>query len=140
MAGPVPAYNNPTPIPGYFTPRARVISNIIQGVTTQTVTSLATSYVVGQTVRFLIPPFFGMPQINQLLAYVIEVISTTEFIVDIDSRLFSPFIATPVQNISTLPQIIAIGDTNLGNISTMGRFSPPDFPGAFKHISPKRIN
>ena len=134
---PTPDYNNPPINPQYFQPSRFVISGVLRGPTTTISTTVAHNYVIGQEVRFLIQPTFGMQQLNQQTSFVIAVPTPTTFTVNIDSRLYNPFIPSPSYG-PTLPQVVAIGDENSGIISTTGRsVTSTTIPGAFENISPQ---
>lgn len=133
---PTSDYNNPPINPQYFKPSRFVISGVSQGPTTTITTTAPYNYVIGQTVRFLLQPTYGMQQLNQQIATVISVPTATTFVVDVDSGLYNPFIPSPVYG-PTLPQVVAIGDENSGPISTTGRYNPiTTIRGAFRNISP----
>jgi hypothetical protein len=134
--GPTPIYNNPVPVPGYYIPQREVVSNIVKGQATTIYVSTTHHYVVGQLVKLFVPPPWGMREINNIPSYVIDVISSEEFAIDIDSLTFSDYIQTPKYPMTTLPQVIAIGDNITGNITTTGRKSNPYPRGAFINISP----
>lgn len=134
--GPTPPYNNPPIEPQYYQPGIFFISEISTGTTTTVTTSVNNNYVVGQNVRLLIPKFFGAYQINNQQGFVLSVPFSNQVIVGINSQVCDPFIPTPSYG-PTLPQIIAIGDTNTGIISSTGRTVPTTaIPGSFINISP----
>lgn len=136
ITGPIAPYRNVPVEPQYFQPSVFAISAISQGQTTTVTTSSDNNYVVGQLVRFTMPAAFGIRQINEQLAYVVQINSSIQFVVDLDSSQFDPFIPSPTYY-TTLPQVMAVGDINSGVISQNGRVVPfTTIPGGFQNISP----
>lgn len=133
---PTPAYNNPPINPQYFEPSKFVISNITLGLTTLVTTSVDHNYVIGQLVRLLIQPTYGSYQLNEVLGYVIAIPTANQVTLDINSKSANPFIASPSYG-PTPPQIVTVGDSKSGLISSTGRSLPSTtIPGAFQNISP----
>lgn len=131
---PVPPYSNPPINPQYYQPSRFVISAIALGVTTLVTTSVDHNYVIGQEIRFIIPPYCGTRQLNELSGLVLSVPSSTQVQVDVNSTNMDPFIATLIP---TPPQILAIGDINTGPTNTSGRTNNITYiPGSFINISP----
>ena len=95
IVGPIALYSNVPIQPEFYKPRVYDISAISTGATTTITTSVDNDYVVGQEVRFLIPPAYGMGQLNQQTGFVLSLTSTTQFVVDIDSRQYNPYVASP---------------------------------------------
>ncbi len=93
--GPKAPERNPPPVPQYFQPSVFFISNISNGRTTTITTATTHNYVVGQSVRLLIPSTFGEIQLNGQQGYVISIPSSTQVTVNIDSTRFSTFIPSP---------------------------------------------
>lgn len=93
-----------------FQPAMRVIQSISQAAQATVTTTFAHQYQTGEIVRIVIPPGFGMQQINRMVA-PITVTGSTTFTVPINTLLFDPF-STP----STIPlnkqyaQVIPIGE------------------------------
>lgn len=136
ITGPNALYRNIPIEPEYFQPSVFVILNILRGQTTTVTTTTDNNYVIGQLVRFLLPAAFGIRQINEQLAYVIATPAVNQFVADLDSLHFDPFIPIPL-SATTLPQVVAVGDINTGVISSTGRVVPSStIPGAFINISP----
>lgn len=136
VSGPVPAYANVAIQPQFYQPWRFEISDITKGATTIVETSEDQNYVVGQQVRFIIPPSFGIIQLNEMTGYVIEILSSNEVVVDIDSRLMDSYIASDATTV--VAQILAIGDINQGDTNTLGRNNTITYiPGSFINISPK---
>lgn len=140
---PIPAYSNVPTQPQNFQPRRFQISAITRGITTVVTTTLDMNYVIGQLVRLIIPPTFGIRQLNERQGYVIEIVSTTQVRLDIDSLGMDAFVNSVA---TTKPQILAIGDINSGYVSTTGRSIPTidgntqiTIPGSFINISPQGL-
>ena len=87
-----------------FVPKVRYISSITQASSAVVTTTTAHEYVTGTIIRFVIPPEFGMAQIN-LMKAPITVINATDFSVPVESLKFDPFIVpgTPTQNAQSVP-------------------------------------
>jgi len=117
---PIPPYQNLPIEPQFYQPRRFVISNITLGQTTTVTTSTVHDYVIGQLVRFIIPPIFGTSQLNEAEGYVISLPSTTSFVVDIISSQANAFIPSPymavITNITnTFPAVITVSTPLTGN-------------------------
>ena len=138
--GPIAPENNPAIKPQWFQPSLFQISSIATGVNT-TVTTLPAfgvdnNYVIGQLVRFNIPFFYGIQQLNGQQGYVIDIPATNQVTVNINtSQGYDPFIPTPVYS-TTVPTIAAIGDINTGAINTGRSANGTSIPGRFENISP----
>jgi hypothetical protein len=138
ISGPIALYSNPPIEPQYFQPWRFQVSNIALGVTT-TITMIIPSitylgYVIGQQVRLLIPQQFGCRQLNNQTGYVIAINLPNQITIDLNSLTSDPFVANSAR---TQPQIMAIGDTNSGQISSTGRVIPlVTIPGSFINVSP----
>lgn len=142
MPGPVPAESNPKINPQYYQPSRFTITNVTRGQTTTITMSPSTvggttvnpNYVVGQLVRTIIPPTYGIRQLNERQSYIISIPSSTEVVIDIDSRDFDAFVSSPTSG-NTPPSIAAIGDVNSGPINT-GRTNQTTYIyGSFRDIS-----
>lgn len=133
ITGPVPAESNPPIQPQFYAPRRFVITDITLGSTTTITTSLPQDFVVSQQVRILIPVTYGTRQLNNQTAYVIDIPSDTEVVINIDSTLYDPFISSSE---TTKPQIIPIGDISFGGINTSRNQNFTLIPGSFINISP----
>lgn len=95
-----------------------------------------TNYVVGQLVRLLIPNGYGSTQLSNRSAYVAVIQNPNQVILNISSINVSQFIPSP-SNVRNVPQILAIGDGNTGNINMEGRINQStSIPGSFINISP----
>lgn len=131
---PIPAYANVPIQPQFYKPRFWFISTITRGITTLVTTTANQDFVVGQLIRFIIPPSFGIRQLNEMEGYVITINSTTQVIVAIDSSKMDPYKSSSA---TTKPQILAIGDIGNGPINSTGRQNTGTFiPGSFINISP----
>lgn len=137
ISGPVPPFSNVPIEPQYFSPWRFVISSISLGVNT-TVTLVipaitTLNYVVGQQVRFIIPPTFGCRQLNEQQGYVISVLPPSQVVVSINSIGFDAYIASSA---TTPAQMIAIGDLAMGAINIATQSQGTYVPGSFINISP----
>lgn len=131
---PIPAYANVPIQPQFYKPRFWFISTITRGLTTIVTTTATQDFVVGQLIRFIIPPSFGIRQLNEVEGYVISIISPTQVEVDIDSRFMDAFTSSSA---TTQPQIIPVGDIANGQVNATGRRNTATFiPGSFINISP----
>lgn len=132
---PIPAYANVPIQAQFYQPSQFFISTISLGLSTTVTTTEDMNYVIGQQVRLLIPPSFGSYQLNGVTGFVIDIPSTTQVTLDINSsQNVSAFTAS---SSTTQPQILAVGDVNNGIISTTGSNLPTtNVPGAFINISP----
>lgn len=135
---PIPLYSNPNPNPQFYQPWKFNISAIVLGRTTLvtlTIPAITTlNIVIGQLVRFIIPPTYGTRQLNEVTGYVISVIPPNQVIVDVDSSFFDPFIASSQP---TPAQLLPVGDINSGAINTTGAQSTKTFiSGSFINIGP----
>jgi len=138
---PIPAYSNVPIKAEYYKPRRFEISGITQGITTIVTTANTQDYTLGQLVRLIIPPTFGIRQLNEKLAYVIEIISTTQVRLNVDSRFMDPFVNSSA---TTRPQILAVGDINTGYVNDNGQNRVTingdtriNIAGSFINISPQ---
>lgn len=132
---PIPAYQNLPIDSDFYQPSRFVISAITRGKTTLVTTTTDLNYVVGQQVRFIIPPSFGIRQLNEQTGYVLSIPSPTQVVVDIDSSFMDAYIASLA---STVAQILAIGDINSGVINNSGRINIGTYIlGSFINISPQ---
>lgn len=140
---PYPPQSNPVINPQYYQPSRFVISNISRGRTT-TVTMTPTTirgitvqpnYVIGQQVRIIMTFGYGIPQINNRVAYVVSIPTSTSVVLDIDSTNYNAFISSP-SHAPTPAQIIAIGDVNPGALNLINSSMSTVVPGSFIDISP----
>jgi len=94
---------------------------------------------VGNTVRFFVPPEWGMRQLNGLKGTVLAIPSDDQIEVDIDTSNFDPFTTpTPPPFVVIDPaQVAGTGDVNFGNLSPGGiPVLPLTVPGAFLNQPP----
>ncbi len=134
IVGPIAPYSNVPINAQYYKPSRFVISNITRGVTTVVTTTQDHNYVVGQQVRLIIPPTFGIRQLNERQAFVISIPNDDEVELDISSSFMDAFISSLA---TTKAQILAIGDVNSGTINTSGTVNLNNvIPGSFTNISP----
>lgn len=136
-SGPVAPQRNPPINPQYYQPSVFTISAIAQGPTTLVTTSVEHNYVIGQIVRLLIPSTYGAQQLNGQQGTVISIPSATQVVATINSLGANAFISSPTYG-PTVPQIVAVGDYNSGQINTSGRTNNITYiPGSFINISPQ---
>lgn len=133
ITGPIAPYNNVPIEPQYYQPRAYYIEDITIGSTTLVQTTEDHDYVIGNQVRFIIPPESGCRQLNGKTGYVIGIPSSNEILVDIDS-VGSAFTSSLAP---TQPQVLAIGDINSGQTNTSRSNQTTYVPGSFINISPQ---
>ncbi len=95
------------------------ISNITQAKPCVVTVVEENTYVQGQIVYFSVPESYGMYQINGLAGEVLS-ISAQDFIVNIDTTAFSPFV-TPSSNSQVIKpaSISPAGSRNLYNFTTV---------------------
>lgn len=134
---PIPIYQNLPIQAQFYQPSLFFISNIILGLVTTVQTTEDVNYTVGQEIRLLIPPSFGSYQLNGKTAFVIDIPSTNQVILNLDSSSnVDTYIAST--NATQSAQIVAVGDINNGNISVNGaRNVPTNVLGSFINISPE---
>ena len=139
-SGPIAPQRNPPIEPQYFQPSAFPISAISKGVST-TVTTLPlfgvnNNYVIGQLVRFVIPSYYGISQLNQQVGYVVGLPALNQVEVNINTTQgYDAFIPSPPYG-PTPPQILAVGDVNSGGTNSSRSNNILTTPGAFINISP----
>ena len=104
------------------------------GITTLVETTEDHNYVIGQQIRLIIPQQNGCRELNGITAYVINIPTSTEVLLDISTIGFPSFVTTALAN---QPQILAIGDANSGQINSNGVLNTLYYiPGSFINISP----
>lgn len=131
---PIPPYQNLPIEPQNYQPRRFVISNIQLGTTTTVTTTDDMDYVIGQTVRLIIPETYGCRQLNESQGNVLSIPAPNEVEVSINSSQNVDQFQTSTQ--TTKPQILAIGDVNTGYTSNNGPNVPlVAVPGSFINIS-----
>ncbi len=88
---PIPFYSNPPINPQFYKPSQFFISGIILGRQTLVTTTKTCNYEIGQQVRFVIYKENGTRQLNGQTGYVIDVPSSNQVLVDIDSTSYDTF-------------------------------------------------
>lgn len=132
---PIPAYSNVPIQADFYQPSRFQISAISLGITTTVTATADMNYVIGQLVRFIIPPTFGTRQLNERQGYVIGLPAVNQVTVDINSTGMDAFINSAA---TTKAQILAIGDINSGVLNSSGRRSNGTYIlGSFINISPQ---
>lgn len=131
---PIPVYSNVPIHSEFYQPSRFIISAVTLGQTTTVTTSVDHNYVVGQTVRLIIPPSFGCRQLNEEEGYVLSVPSSTQIILSINSSInVDQYIASSA---STVAQTLGIGDINTGQTNTGRTNNITYINGSFINISP----
>jgi hypothetical protein len=135
FSGPTPPYNNPPIQPQFYAPSMFFIEDVTLGKTTLVTTTEDNNYVIGQLVRLLIPNTFGCTQLNESKGFVLSLPASDQVEIGIDSSInVDEFTSS---SSPTQPQILAIGDTNTGIISSTGVNIPSTtIPGSFINVSP----
>lgn len=132
---PIPAYQNVPINPQFYQPSFFFIDDIIRGETTLVTTTEDHNYAIGQQVRLIIPPSFGIIELNNQTAFVIDIPASDQVELDIVSKFMTAF---KTSTAATQPQILAIGDVNSGQINTNGRINQITYiNGSFINISPQ---
>lgn len=92
-----------------YQPAMREITAITNDFPASVTTSFAHQYFSGTILRLYVPIEYGMVQANHLQG-TITVTSATQFTIDIDTRLFDPFVVpgAPLQ----LAQSVPFGEEN----------------------------
>lgn len=131
---PIPAYQNVPIQPLNYQPRQFFISDVTLGTQTTVTTTEDMDYVIGQEVRLIIPPTFGCRQLNNQTGFVINIPTSNQVTLNIDSsQNVDPY---TVSNATTQAQIMAIGDINNGSTNNQGQINNITYPpGAFTNIS-----
>lgn len=135
--GPIAPFTNPNIEPLFFQPSQFFISNINLGTTTTVTTTLNLTCVVGQEVRFVIPPQFGCRQLNGQTGVILSLSAVNQAVVSVDSsQNVDAFVSSSA---ATQPQLLTIGDVNTGTINSTGITGlGTSVPGAFINTSPIR--
>ncbi len=133
---PIPQYQNVPIQANFYNPSRFVIQDITLGMSTRITSTKDMNYVIGQEIRLLVPSSFGSYQLNNRTGFVVDIPSSDSVIVNIDSsQNVDPF---STSSSTTLPQILAIGDINLGTTNSQGNVNNgTTIPGAFIDISPE---
>lgn len=134
--GPRAPESNPPINPQYYQPSVFFISAVTLGRTTTVTTSVDHNYVIGQVIRLIIPPTYGCIQLDEQTGLVVSIPASNQVVVNIDSANANAFVPNPVYG-PTLPQIVAIGDQNSGQINSNANVKQNTYiPGSFINISP----
>lgn len=95
-----------------YQPAMRIIQSISQSVQATVTTTFAHQYQTGEIVRIVIPPGFGMQQINQQVA-PITVTGATTFTLPINTTYFDTFSTPSTQPLNEqYAQVIPIGEVS----------------------------
>ena len=134
FVGPYAPYSNPSINPQYYTPSEFVISGVTRGAQTTITTSDDHNYTIGQQVRLVIPPSFGIRQLNGKTAFVTSLPATNQVILDLYSTNMDAYVASSEP---TPAQILAIGSINSGATNSSNVVSTLTYiDGSFRDISP----
>ena len=102
---PIPPYQNVPIQAEYYQPSRFLISDINYGQTTTIMTTVDHNYVIGQTIRLIIPAIYGPYELNNLQGIVISIPSVTQVVVSIYSKGSETFVPFPykanITNITT---------------------------------------
>lgn len=104
----------------YFIPRRRFITKMSNAPIMRVTMSVTSGYAVGEQVRLLVPPNFGMTQANGLLVSIVAVGnadsagSTNTIDVAVNSTAFSPFAfpASFANYFSNFAEVVPVGDNS----------------------------
>lgn len=134
---PIPAYQNLPIQTEFYVPNRFVISAVVLGLTTLVTVTENLNYVIGQEIRFIIPPEYGCRQLNQKKGFVISIPALDQVEIAIDSsRNVDAFVNA--NSLTEVAQIVAIGNINTGVLNSNGRSPTGTYiPGSFINISPQ---
>ena len=118
LSPPIPLYSNPPINPQFYAPSRFFISNIVLGANTLVTTTINHNYVIGQSVRLIIPPQNGCRELNEQQGIVLVIPAANQVQISIYSVGLTPFVFT---SLPQQPQILAIGDVNTGTINVNER-------------------
>jgi hypothetical protein len=131
-----------------YIPEGSAITAVSTGLTTTVTTALNHKFVIGQEVFFVIPPQWGMTQLDTIVAgqtgligaqyqqaYVISIPNPNQIVVNVNSTGYTAF-SYPTSATAALgvtpAQVLAIGDQNTGYLAPGGiPPTPLTIPGAF---------
>lgn len=97
-----------------YQPQSHIIVGISNANPALVTTKVVNQYRVGDVVRISIPtiPFdqvgWGMSELNDAQVNVIEILSSTEFYINVDSTTFEPWVFADNKNY--VPQVIPVGE------------------------------
>ncbi len=86
-------------------------SPMVIGVSIQNPTTEANTYIVGMSIRLMVPQTYGMYQANNLVGTITQ-INGSNFTLNLDSSLFDPFVV-PTGNVEQPATISPNGSRNL---------------------------
>lgn len=133
---PTPIFQNLPIQAQFYKPSRYQISDISTGLTTLVTTTEDHNYVIGQEVRLVIPPPYGIRQLNGQSGVIISIPQDDQFVLNISSQFVDPFINASDE--LQVAQVTAIGDFNMGQTNINGRNNQKTFiPGSFQNISPQ---
>lgn len=129
---PIPAFSNVPIHAEFYQPHEFTITALSLGPTTTVTTLIDNDFVIGQNVRFVMPPDSGTRELNGMTGYIITINSTTQFVVNISSVGMNAFTTpTSIQK----AQILPVGDINMGQTNTGRTNNLTYIPGSFINIS-----
>jgi hypothetical protein len=138
--------------PFLYLPEDNVVTAITLGNTTTITTSMYHNFEVGQEIAFRIPNAWGTVELNSLpnvlipgqpiYGYVVSITDNWTFVVNINSSAFTAFTTNIAVNLVpglTFPQVLAVGDVNMGGqriytqgvdgfLTTSPLYPSPNFP------------
>jgi len=88
-----------------FNPAMATITAITKDRFAKVTTAFAHTFGLGQYITFMIPPEYGMSQINGLTGVIVAIPTSSSFLVDIDTNAFDMFVVpvAPTQSAQALP-------------------------------------
>ncbi len=93
-------------MPSNFVPKRRLLSNVTNALRAQVTTIEDHGYENGQLVRLIVPLAYGM-SLNYIQA-LIEVVSSNEFLTNLDTRNQNPFVTPTFPPGFTPAQVVPI--------------------------------
>lgn len=124
---------------GTYSPSNQVIFDVTNNFPALVTTIEDHDYVIGNQISFLIPPQWGIRQLNGLKGYVVSIPELNQFEINIDTRLFDSFFTPIVPEFVVIdqPQALGIGDENFGPLSPGGvPVLPTTIQGAYINQKP----
>lgn len=124
VTSPFPPYQNFPIDSDFYVPNFFIVSTITVGQTTTITTTATNNFVAGQIIRFQIPSRYRTRELNEKEAIILSISSDTEFVCDIESFGFTPFLASPyVANITNItqsatPTVTATNAFRIGDLVT----------------------
>lgn len=107
---------------GTYSPSNQVIIDITNDFSALVTTFDDHDYVIGNQIQFLIPPQWGMRQLNNLKGFVTSIPFPNQFQININTQSFDAFVIPIVPEFVVIdsPQALGIGDANFGPLSPGG--------------------